>query len=141
MEERGNKQEKEVRHRRRWREGRNGIINILIKQKKSLLKNGTGAPDDLEREWQWGQRQKGQFALSHSCFYSLPLKEPKRKTLWKYLLPKAYYSITLAHCLVYNSRGEKSFPLESCKMLVTDEIRVKHSCFPEHHGGPCHAML
>lgn len=59
------------------------------------------------REWQWSQRQKGQFALSHFCSSSLPLKESKRKTLWKYLLPKAYYSITLAHCLVYSSRGEK----------------------------------
>lgn len=58
------------------------------------------------RERQWSQRQKGQCALSHFCSYSLALKEPKRKTLWKYLLPKAYYSITLAHCLVYNSRGE-----------------------------------
>lgn len=38
--------------------------------------------------------------------------------------------------------GWKLFPLESCKMLVTDEIGMKSSCFPEHQGGllPCNAL-
>lgn len=93
------------------------------------------------RERQWSQRQKGQCALSHFCSYSLPLKEPKKKTL-EVSTPNGLLQHHLGSLPGLQFPGWKSFPLESCKMLVTDEIRVKHSCFPEHQGRllPCNAL-
>lgn len=84
--------------------------------------------------------QKRQFILSHACFYSLALKEPKKKNFLEASTLKGLFQHHIGLLPGLQFPGWKSFPLESCKMLVM-RSGWNTPVSPNTREGSCHAML
>lgn len=84
--------------------------------------------------------QKRQFILSHPCFYSLTLKETKKKNFLEVSTLQGLLQRRTGSLPGLQFPGWKLFPLESCKILVM-RSGWNTPVFPNTRMGSCHAML